>query len=142
METEYLYHQLRKEGRSAGLAQWVIGDYYYSGRNLGQDLEKAEEWFLKAWDNRFPGTAKTQAFILKRLWDKYIAETYSENSRMFAVLSVAKSSSDERHGTILIPVHNDAQKEWIDTRIEEMKAAFQQFTNGRFLSVTISTEVQ
>ena len=142
MEIKYIYHQLRKEGRSAGHAQWVIGNYYFSGRNLGQDPEKAEEWFLKAWDNKFPGTANTQAFILKRMWDKFIAESYSETPRMLAVLADAKASSNERHGTILIPVHNDAQKEWIDTRIEEMSEAFLQFLNARFVGITISTEVQ
>ena len=142
MEIEYIYHQLRKAGRSAGHAQWIIGNYYYSGRNLGQDPEKAEEWFLKAWDNNFPGTANTQAFILKRLWDKFVAETYPETPRMLAVLSDAKASSVEQHGTILIPIHNDAQKEWFNVRTEEIKAAFQPFTNGRFLSITICTEVQ
>lgn len=142
MEIKYLYHQLRQEGRSAGHAQWIIGNYYYSGRNLGQDPEKAEEWFLKAWDNKFPGTAKTQAFILKRMWDKFIAEDYSESPRMLAVLSDAKASSDERHGTILLPVQNDAQKEWIDARNEEIKAAFHQFTGDRFLSISITVVIR
>ena len=139
MEIKYIYHQLRKEGRSAGHAQWIIGNYYYSGRNLGQDPGKAEEWFLKAWDNKFPGTANTQAFILRRQWERFISEAYHETPRMMTLLTEANTLSDEQHGTILIPVHNDAQKEWLDNRIEEMAAAFQPFTNGRFLRITINT---
>ena len=142
MEIKHIYHQLRNEGRSAGHAQWIIGNYYYSGHNLGQNLEKAEEWLLKAWDNGFPGTAKTQAFVLKRQWDRFIVETYSETPRIQALLSKANASSDEQNGTILIPVHSDAQKEWLDSRIEEMVAAFRKYINGRYLSISILSVVR
>lgn len=142
MEINELYHKLREEGHHGVVhAQWCVGHHCLQGKDVEKDLDKAEEWLLKAWDNKFPGTANTQAFILKRQWEKFIAETYSEIPRMLAALSDAKASSDEQHGAILIPVHNDAQKEWIYARIEEIKAAFQQFTNGRFLSITINAEV-
>ena len=48
MEIDELYKRLREEGRSAGHAQWIIGNYYLTGRNVEPDLGKAEEWFLKA----------------------------------------------------------------------------------------------
>lgn len=142
MEINELYKRLREEGRSAGHAQWIIGNYYLTGRNVEKDPDKAEEWFLKAWDHHFPGTANTQAFVLKRQWDKFIAETYPESPRMLVVLSDAKASSDERHGTLLIPVHNDAQKEWIDTRIEQIKTAFQPFSGDRFRSISITVVIR
>ena len=140
MEIIELYRKLREEGRSVGHAQWCVGMHCFKGQGMEQDLDKAEEWFLRAWDHRFPGTANTQAFILKRMWDKFIAGAYPESPRMLALLSEARASSDERRGTILICVHNDAQKEWINDRIEEMIAAFHQFTSSRFLSVSIRNE--
>ena len=140
MEINELFRRLREEGRSAGHAKWIIGNYYLTGRNVEKDPDKAEEWFLKAWDHHFPGTANTQAFILKRMWDKFIADTYPETPRLLGLLSKARASSDERNGTILICVHNDAQKEWIDNIVEEMMAAFQQFASSRFMSVSIRTE--
>ena len=129
MDINELYRKQREEGRSVGLAQWCVGLRCLRGNEVKRDLDKAEEWFLKAWDHDFPGTANTQAFILKRLWDKFVAGAYPETPRMSALLSEVKVSSDERQGTIRIHVHNDARKEWIDTRIEKMKAAFRQFTN-------------
>lgn len=141
MEIKEIYRNLREEGHSAGHAQWIIGNYYRTGRNVEQDLDKAEEWFLKAWDHHFPGTANTQAFILKRMWDKFIADTYLETPRMLDLLSEAQASSDERQGTILICVDNDAQKEWISNRVEVMTATFQQFTNGRFVNIIINVEI-
>ena len=142
MEINELYKRLREEGRSTGHAQWIIGNYYLTGRNVEKDPDKAEEWFLKAWDHHFPGTANTQTFILKRMWARFVAEAYAETPRMRTLLSEARISSDERHGTILICVHNDAQKEWIDNRLKERMAAFQQFTIGRFVTITINAEVQ
>lgn len=142
MEINELYKRLREEGRSAGHAQWIIGNYYLTGRNVEKDPDKAEEWFLKAWDNNFPGTANTQAFILKRMWDKFIADTYPDTPRLLTLLSKARASSDERNGNILICVHNDAQKEWIDTKIEEINAAFQTFTSNRFRSISITVVIR
>ena len=142
MEINELYRKLREEGRGVGHAQWCVGLRCLRGNEVKRDLEKAEEWFLKAWDHKFPGTAKTQAFVLRRQWEKYIAEAYRETPRMKALLMEANTLSDEQHGAILIPVHNDAQKEWLDSRIEEMAAAFRQFTNGRFLSISIFSVVR
>ena len=76
------------------------------------------------------------------MWARFVAEAYAETPRMRTLLSEAKISSDEQHGTILICVHNDAQKEWIDNRLKERMAAFQQFTISRFVSITINAEVQ
>lgn len=142
MEIQELYQQMRGEGRSTGHAQWCVGNRLLTGREVEKDLDKAEEWFLRAWDHHFPGTATTQAFLLKRQWDRFIAERYPEAPRMQTLLSDAKVSSDERHGTILIPVHNDAQKAWIDARLEEMTEAFRQLTRDRFMSTVIITEMQ
>ena len=47
MEINELYKRLREEGRSTGHAQWIIGNYYLTGRNVEKDPDKAEEWFLK-----------------------------------------------------------------------------------------------
>lgn len=142
MEINELYRKLREEGRGVGHAQWCVGLRCLRGNEVKRDLNKAEEWFLKAWDHHFPGTANTQTFILKRMWARFVAEAYAETPRMRTLLSEAKISSDEQHGTILICVHNDAQKEWIDNRLKERMAAFQQFTIGRFVSITINAEVQ
>ena len=142
MEINELYHKLREEGRGVGHAQWCVGNRLLTGRDVERDLDKAEEWFLKAWDHHFPGTANTQAFVLKRLWEKFIAGAYSETPRMKTLLTEANALSDEQHGTILIPVHNEAQKEWLENKIEEVAASFRQYTDGRFLSIAISTEVQ
>ena len=139
MEINELYHKLREEGRSIGHAQWCVGLRCLRGNEVKRDLDKAEEWFLKAWDHKFPGTAMTQAFVLRRQWEKFISESFHETPRMKALLTDANALSDEQHGTILIPVHNDAQKEWLDNRIEEVAASFRQFTNGLFLSITINT---
>lgn len=139
MEINELYHKLREEGRGVGHAQWCVGLRYLRGNEVKRDHNKAEEWLLKAWDHKFPGTANTQAFVLRRQWERFISETYPKTPRMKALLTEANTLSDEQHGTILIPVHNDAQKEWLDNRIEEMAASFRQFTNGLFLSITINT---
>lgn len=142
MEINELYRKLREEGRGVGHAQWCVGNRLLAGRDVERDLNKAEEWFLKAWDHQFPGTANTQAFVLRRQWEKFIAGAYFETPRMKALLAKANALSDEQHGIIIIPVHNDAQKEWIDNRIEEVAAAFRQFTNGRFLSISIFSVVR
>ena len=142
MEINELYRKLREEGRGVGHAQWCVGLRCLRGNEVKRDLNKAEEWFLKAWDHHFPGTANTQAFVLRRQWEKFITETYHEAPRMATLLTEANTLSDEQHGTILIPVHNDAQKEWLDNRIEEVAAAFRQFTNGRFLSISIFSVVR
>ena len=137
-----LYHILREEGRGVGHAQWCVGLHCLRGNEVKRDLNKAEEWFLKAWDHKFPGTAKTQAFVLRRQWERFMTEAYKETPRMKALLIGANTMSDEQHGTILIPVHNDAQKEWLEKRIEEVAAAFRQFTNGRFLSISFFSVVR
>ena len=142
MDINEIYQNLIDEGRSAGHAQWIIGNYYLTGRNVEKDPDKAEEWFLKAWDHHFPGTANTQAFVLRRQWEKFITETYHEAPRMATLLTEANTLSDEQHATILIPVHNISQKEWLDSRIEEVAAAFRQFTNKRFLSISIFANVR
>ena len=142
MEINELYHKLREEGRGIGHAQWCVGLHCLHGNEVKRDLKKAEERFLKAWDHHFPGTANTQAFVLRRLWERFISETYQETPRMKVLLTEANTLSDEQHGIILIPVHNDAQKEWLDKRNEEMVVAFRQFTNGRFLSISIFSVVR
>ena len=142
MEINELYHKLREEGRGVGHAQWCVGLRYLRGNEVKRDLNKAEEWFLKAWAHSFPGTAKTQAFVLRRQWERFISEAYHEKPRMKALLTEANSLSDEQHATILIPVHNDSQKEWLDNGIEEVAASFRQFTNGRFLNISIFSVVR
>ena len=142
MEINELYRKLREEGRGVGHAQWCVGLRCLRGNEVKRDLNKAEEWFLKAWDHHFPGTANTQAFVLRRQWEKFITETYHEAPRMATLLTEAITLSDEQHATILIPVHNKAQKEWLDSRIDEMVAAFRQFINGRFLSISIFSVVR
>ena len=142
MEINELYHKLREEGRGIGHSQWCVGLRCLRGNEVKRDLNKAEEWFLKAWDHNFPGTAMTQAFVLRRQWEKFISEAYRETPRLKALLTDANTLSDEQHATILIPVHNDSQKEWLDSRIEEVAAAFRQFTNKRFLSISIFANVR
>jgi hypothetical protein len=142
MEINELYRKLREEGRGVGHAQWCVGLRCLRGNEVKRDLNKAEEWFLKAWDHHFPGTANTQAFVLRRQWEKFITETYHEVPRMATLLTEANTLSDEQHATILIPVHNVSQKEWLDSRIEEVAAAFRQFTNKRFLSISIFANVR
>lgn len=142
MDVNELYRNLREEGRSAGHAQWIIGNYYRTGRNVKRNYDKAEEWFLKAWDHKFPGTASSQAFILKRQWRRFLDAEYSQKPRLHALLAMARLSADEGKGTIALPVHNDAQKEWIDNGIEAMEAAFRTFTNSRFFSISIITELK
>lgn len=142
MEIQELYQQMRGEGRSTGHAQWCVGNRLLTGREVEKDLDKAEEWFLRAWDHHFPGTATTQTFLLKRQWDRFIAERYPEAPRMQTLLSDAKVSSDERHGTILIPVHNDAQAAWLQGRIEGLLEAFLPTTGGRFEEITLTLEKQ
>ena len=142
MNAEELYRNYREKGRGVGHAQWCVGNRLLAGRDVERDLGKAEEWFLKAWDHNFPGTANTQAFVLRRQWERFISEAYQETPRMKVLLTEANTLSDEQHGTILIPVHNDAQKEWLDERIEEVAASFRQFTNGRFLSISIFAVVR
>ena len=141
MEINELYHKLREKGRGIGHAQWCVGLHCLRGSEVKRDFNKAEEWFLKAWDHNFPGTANTQAFVLRRQWEKFITESYHEKPRMAALLTEANTLSDEQHGIIIIPVHNDAQKEWLDKRKQEMVVAFRQFTNDRFLSISIFSVV-
>ena len=141
MEINELYHKFRKEGRGVGHAQWCVGLRCLHGNEVKRDLDKAEEWFLKAWDNKFPGTANTQAFVLKRRWERFISAAFQETPRVKALLIGANTLSNEQHGIIIIPTHNDAQKEWLNDRIEEMVAAFRQFTNDCFISISIFTVV-
>ena len=143
MNMKELYHKFREQGKSVGHALWCAGYYcLYGKEGVEIDLDKAEECFLRAWDHNFPGIPSTQEFILIRQWQKFITRTYPEMPRMLALLSEADASSEERNGIIHIPVHNDAQKKWIDDRAKEMAVAFSQFLGDRFFSITVQAEVR
>jgi len=137
MEINELYKRLREEGRSAGHAQWIIGNYYLTGRNVEKDPDKAEEWFLKAWDHHFPGTAATERFLLKRWWNAFVKASYSNAKRLQRVLGEAELTASECNAYISLNVHNDAQATWLRSKVDEITQSFRKYTNGRFFEITV-----
>ena len=68
-DADELYRRLRAEGRSKGHAQWIVGSRLMDGRGVAKNHAEAERWLLLAWNNAFPGTARTEAFLLGRFWN-------------------------------------------------------------------------
>lgn len=118
-------------------AQWTIGNNYRTGRNVEKDQDKATEWYLKAWDNGFPGTATTQTFVLYGQWQSFVRSSYADKPRMINLLSDAMASAGEREGEIVIFARNNAQADWVIQRLEEIQEAFTAYTQGRFAKITI-----
>lgn len=137
MEAIELYMMERANGMPVGRAQWIVGNRLLRGFQVEKNEDEAEKWFLRAWDNRFPGTANTQAFVLTRKWLRYINAKFSKTPRLLSLLTKASISSDEKNGTILLPVFNDAQEKWIDSKLQEIRDSFRGYTEGYYSNITI-----
>lgn len=140
MNINELFESKLAEGLSLGHAQWIVGNNLLTGRKLEENQDEAEKWFLKAWDNGFPGTASTETFILRRLWQSFVAAEYSDKPRKAAILNDARVSASEEIGRIVIPSHNDAQKEWLNEKLSDLICSFRRFTTNRFVKLTITIE--
>ena len=140
MDIKEIYLQVLRNGGSLARAEFAVGNHYLKGKDVEQDLDEAEAWLLKAWDDGFPGTAATEAFILRRFWDRFLEFRYAESPRLRALLKEARIEVDERKGSVIIPVHNDAQARWLEGPLEDMSASLLHFTGGRFCKISVQVE--
>lgn len=132
-----IFQEKRAEGCSPGHAQWIVGNRLMTGRGVDTDLDEAEKWFTLAWDHHFPGTAKTEAFLLKRWWLGFVSSSYSNTKRLQQILGQAELTLSERNAYITLKAYNEAQATWLRAKVDEITEAFQHYTKGRLLKVTI-----
>jgi len=137
MDINEYYGKLLAEGCSLGHAQWIVGNRLLTGRGVDMDLDEAEKWFTMAWDNHFPGTANTEAFLLRRWWSAFIKASYSNAKRLQRILGEAELAASESDAYITLKVDNDAQAAWLKTKFDVIIESFRDYTSGRFLNISI-----
>jgi len=135
MNSDTIYKEALNNGFSIGHAQFIIGNHYLKGKDVAADPDKAEEWFTKAWDNQFPGTASTQTFLLRRWWTAFKIAKMTDRPRLQNLLDDAMVSASEREAHIIIVTHNDAQAKWFDEHVDSLKESFDKYTRGRFRTI-------
>ena len=138
MDINEYYKNLLAEGCSLGHAQWIYARHHLEGIDAQKDPDIAEAWFDRAWGNVFPGTAKTQTFLLCRKWSRFVDFKYGRQPRLRAMLKEAELKASEQFASITLHPYNDAQVAWLKERTAEITASFQKFTYGRFLGIGIT----
>ena len=140
MDINELFQKKLAEGCSLGHAQWIVGSRLMDGRGVEKSCEKAEGWLLLAWDNGFPGTARTEAFLLRRIWDRLLDSRFEERPRLRALLKDAVIEAGEKKGCITVHTANDAKAQWLHGRLDDLPEALLALSGGRFQEISVREE--
>lgn len=140
MDINELFQKKLAEGCGLGHAQWIYARHHLDGDSAPKDLDVAEEWFGRAWQNHFPGTANTQRFLLQRKWHRFVNSECSSQPRLRDILLGADLSASEEIAHVTLHPHNDAQATWLRGHVEEIAESFRAFNDNPFSNINITIQ--